>query len=86
MSFGKFLLFVDFSFLSRQRECSISTLENAYGAIMYSCTIHVSTDLAVNTRALAATYHEKRTSGAQAALPPTRTFLRGSPKKVSVGG
>ena len=79
MSFGKVLLFVDLSFLSRQRERSISTLENAYGAIMYSCAFHVSTDLALNTRAVAATYNEKRTSGA--ALPPTQTFLKVSLRK-----
>ena len=75
MSFGKLSLFLDFSFLSRQRECSIITLENAYGAIMYSCTIHVRTGLAraLNSRPFAATYYERRTSSA--AFPPTQTFL-----------
>ena len=79
MSFGKFLLFVDLSFLSRQRERSISTLENAYGAIMYSCAFHVSTDLALNTRAVAATY-------IGSSLASNTDVLKGFPKKVCVGG
>ena len=44
-------------------KCSISTLENAGGAIMHSCAIHVSTDLALNTRALAGNWRPPATHG-----------------------